>query len=629
MKFERIMYPTIFSTSRMIVFAIVFLSQLQIHLRAQEVNAEVVDYKSVCVFDKSKLSQSKSVTVQVNNRAGEEYGEVKIYYSKADKLTDVSVRLEDRNGILIRTLGKNELSDRSAISEGALYEDSYVKQALVKHNVYPYRVTYSYTIVSKNYIEIADWTPVVYNDIPTRNATLKVVIPKNVKFEVTTMSVDTCQKDSTVSSLEMVWKSRYNKQIKNEVFAEKENFYPRVIVVPGVFNYGVEGESRSWTSLGKWYANLTRGLDNLPDEEKTKVQHLISGLKDKRDIIRKLYRYLQDNTRYINISIGIGGLKPYPASYVAQNRYGDCKALTTYMKALLKAAGIDSKYVLIYAGDQPRSLIRQAVFPQFNHVILAVPVDRDTIWLENTSPVNPFGYMGLFTQNREALLVDEQESHLVHVPALHRQDAVNERMFNFRFSSAGHATVNWSSIFKGQDFDRFTQINTSLNEELKDRIIRDYIPFKNYEVLDWHIERADRDSSFIKFNASFNVYKYLKSLGTDMYFSLYPVEIPNFIQPALRTLPLEIPYPVGGVDSLVYYYPDKYGLKGMMKDVNIDTKFGTYSCVFHPDKEKLLVIKKINIYAGRYSLSQYSEFYEFIKYIKEIDTANVLLQRAD
>ncbi len=74
-----------------------------------------------------------------------------------------------------------------------------------------------------------------------------------------------------------------------------------------------------------------------------KVHELTDHLTDKRQKVFALYDYLQKNTRYISVQLGIGGWQPFPADYVATKRYGDCKALSNFMVALLKEAGIKAQ----------------------------------------------------------------------------------------------------------------------------------------------------------------------------------------------------------------------------------------------------------------------------------------------
>ena len=53
------------------------------------------------------------------------------------------------------------------------------------------------------------------------------------------------------------------------------------------------------------------------------------------DKVKKIYQYMQNKTRYVNVSIGIGGWMPMSPEEVRKKGYGDCKGLTNYMKTML------------------------------------------------------------------------------------------------------------------------------------------------------------------------------------------------------------------------------------------------------------------------------------------------------
>ena len=106
---------------------------------------------------------------------------------------------------------------------------------------------------------------------------------------------------------------------------------------------------------------------------------------------------MQKKTRYVNVSIGIGGWQPFDAATVDKTSYGDCKALSNFTKSLLSVVGIKSFYALNNAGSDANSIDRSFPSAQFNHAFVCVPLDRDTIWLECTNQRYPCGFNSDFT----------------------------------------------------------------------------------------------------------------------------------------------------------------------------------------------------------------------------------------
>ena len=208
-------------------------------------------------------------------------------------------------------------------------------------------------------------------------------------------------------------------------------FITFVTIIPKYFSYGRAGSFDTWKSYGDWHYAVNQDKVVLPAEEQKKVDRLVKDLIDPRKKIEVLYNYMQSKTKYVNVSIDEGGLIPYPASYVCENGYGDCKALTIYMKALLKQAGIESNYCLVNAGDRAKHIISSLPSQQFNHVILGVPLGQDTVWLENTNQQIPTGYLGSFTQDRLVLWVDQDNSQLVKTPKLNFDDVEESQAFKY------------------------------------------------------------------------------------------------------------------------------------------------------------------------------------------------------
>jgi hypothetical protein len=588
-------------------------------------DAEILRYTSICRIDHAKLRRTDSVAVQINNRAGDCYAAISIPYASSDKVSDLAGWIETVDGGKVRQLRNRDISDISAVSEVSLYQDQFLKRFELKHNTYPYTFWYTYTVTRGLFIDIGQWSPVLGTDIPTRQARLQLIVPKDYPFQYHERNIAACRKDSSDDGYSLEWAASYENPLKTEIFSQPEREMPSVCIVPQKVLYGVEGRFNDWKNFGDWQNRLMQNLDDLPVSEKEMVATLVKGLTDKRAIVRTAYHYLQDHTRYINVSIGIGGFKPYPASYVSLNKYGDCKALTNYLKAILKQAGIESYCADVYAGDQPVEIIKTMAGPQFNHMVLAVPLDADTLWLETTDNINPFGYVGTFIQNREALLVAAGSSRLVRIPALSAASNHVSNRLVFDCMSNGDAQATLAFIFRGRGFERYAHLRTDFNARDKDEIIKELMPFDNCDVIDWELNHTDRDSAQITLNAKVTIRKLLTPLGKELYFSLYPLSVPPFEIPANRKLPVSIPYPLYRTDTLTYNAPSGYIFNAKPDSFTVRSAYGAYSVRLTPSKNSCRAIKRFELFPGNYSAQKYTEFYTFIQSIKDADKMKIVV----
>lgn len=158
-----------------------------------------------------------------------------------------------------------------------------------------------------------------------------------------------------------------------------------------------------WASVGRWYAELERGREEPTDAIRKKARELVTGEPTLRDSISAVYRFVSQNFRYVSLSFGVGRYQPHLAGDVLANAYGDCKDKHTLFASLLKSIGVGSNPVLINEAEDPDSAIPSP--SQFDHLITLVPLGKDSLWLDTTPDVSPFGFLSYGLRGRLALVV--------------------------------------------------------------------------------------------------------------------------------------------------------------------------------------------------------------------------------
>ena len=298
----------------------------------------------------------------------------------------------------------------------------------------------------------------VYRDdeVSTQHQIYTISYPDELKPRYKLFKVEEPNMEKLTDGREQLkWKFDNVVPQKFEKYAgDFEKSVPNICVSPVDFEFGgYVGKMDTWKDFGTWQAKLNEGRAILPEETKLKVKELTKDAKTDEDKVRLLYEHLQNKTRYVSIQLGIGGLQPFEAKTVDETGYGDCKALSNYMVALLHEVNIIGYYTTIKAGANESAVDPTFPSDQANHVIVAVPNKKDTLWLECTSQTNPFGWMGKFTDDRYAMMVTEQGGVLVKTPTHPAERNIQSREAEVYLDASGNARANVRTKYQGLQYE--------------------------------------------------------------------------------------------------------------------------------------------------------------------------------
>jgi hypothetical protein len=256
-----------------------------------------------------------------------------------------------------------------------------------------------------------------------------------------------------------------------------------------------------------------------------------------------------------------------------------------------------------------------------------VPFQNDTIWLENTDRNNPFGYLGASTQNRTALLVDNDSSCLIKTPALSIEDVLEKKTANIKIDIGTLANVDIKINLHGPGYEKLQSLVSLLPEnDQKQLVLDNYIPFNSFELNHWEINVKSKDEPDIELKYQGVVNNFIKSYSGNIIVPILPTPIPRLKNPDKRKLPVRINYPVNKQDSLLYEvnFNEKYHVKIPAGDTVI-TKYGSYEIRFYENDNSIIALKKYILNRGEYDLDEYEDFYNFIKKIKNIERKNAIV----
>ena len=596
--------------------AIVRLNKIDITISSQR-NMNIMTKRVVTVLNEKGIGEIEATE----------------YYSKTSSVKNIEASVFDGFGIEIKKIKRKDFKDQSAVSGSTLFSDDRIIYLDYTPTQYPFTIIYESEVESSNTAFIPQWYPLSDYFVSIEKSILNVNYPDNLGFKKLESNFSNFKINKTIDS------SKQLSYTATNITAQKEEDYSPMFntifpkVMMGLENFhleNVDGTAKTWSGFGQWYSEkILSGTTELSEETKLKMKALVGDEKDPIKKAKLIYNYVQQKSRYVNISIGIGGWKPMLAADVDRLGYGDCKALTNYTKALLNAVDVPSYNTILYGSSRKRNIEPDFVSMQGNHMILSIPSGDNYIWLECTSQDTPFGYQGTFTDDRDVLIMKPDGGEIVRTKIYQDKDNTQISKGKFSLSQTGDFLGKIIIVSEGSQYNQKAAIENFQPTD-KEAHYKKYWDNINNLKIDKIAFTNDKEKVSFTENAEISAVNYGSVSGNKIMFVVngYNQITGNVKRIRNRKNPFEIQRGYADGDEIEISLPSGFSIEFLPSNFELKTKFGEYKTeIIKKDATNLVYKRTMFLKKGLYSSKEYDEYRLFIEQISRNDNAKIILTK--
>lgn len=424
------------------------------------------DESRVTVDDDGKVTTVDFYAVRILTREGR--GEAiarRVYNTDSGKVREMRAWMI-RSAGEVKKYGKDQVVD-IAIADNDVYNEARAKLIIASEDAEPGAV-FGYEVTSEERSVFTQLSRGFQHRMPAKLSRLTLNLPAGWRAESVTFNHPKIEPSINGSS--------YTWELRDLAFIEEEPLSPPITNLvarlavsyfpPTGMKAGIGRTFSSWAEVSRWLTELSDPQAALDDALAGKAKQLTAGAKTELERIQAIGRYVQ-GVNYVSIQTGLGrggGYRPHAATDVFAKSYGDCKDKANLMRAMLKAVGIESYLVCIYAGDPTYVRDEWASPQQFNHCIIAVKVSDETqvptvvkhpalgrlMIFDPTDDNTPVGDLPNHEQGSLALIIAGDEGALLRMPTTPPEANRLERVADVVLAQDGSITASLHERAIGQ-----------------------------------------------------------------------------------------------------------------------------------------------------------------------------------
>ncbi|WP_254305618.1 tetratricopeptide repeat protein [Sphingopyxis sp. BSNA05] len=368
----------------------------------------------------------------------------------------------------------------------------------------------------------------------------------------------------------------------------------------------------SWKDVSRVNAALYPRNDGIVkggalDQE---IRAIADQTRDKKQRTALALRLVQDKIRYLYNGMGFGNYSPQKPEETWKLRYGDCKAKTYLLLAILRRLDIKAVPMLVHTSQRDIVKERLPSFQAFNHIIVKAEIDGTVYWLDGTGSGTRIDDMVNSPTHRYGLPSVSNGAELEEIP-IRRPGRPYQSVIVTYDVSAGTdlpAPFELQATLRDSDAaalkDAIAQLSEEKVKELREKTALDYVldglvyetsftfdedeetgylTARGLSYLDWDIKTDRHRHELWSVSDNFKVQK-------------------TRDEEELRSLPVNLSYPVYFQYQTNYILPDRYAtasLDGLAEDSSQVAGF-QFSRSVHKNGNR--IVSKEEYHTGRWEL---------------------------
>jgi hypothetical protein len=393
---------------------------------------------------------------------------------------------------------------------------------------------------------------------------------------------------------------------------------------------GVEMDLASWKGMARWYEELCRGSMKCGNGVARLVAAEMVPHRSKEEIARAIFHRVQRDFRYVAIYLGLGGYMPHQAEETVEKLYGDCKDQSVVLATALREAGIGSHLVLVRTADRGRFEEPIPMIGYFNHVIVAVDIERRTIFLDPTCKTCSFGVLPHILQGAHGLIVRDGEEGLVTLPFGGAQENGIYTKAAIRINDEGEAfvadTIRCTGSFSELYRSYFENREGQTPEEIAKQLFLGDYPFGRITALKLLGVDPVHDSLIMYVEAS--IPEFVEKRQTVFLEpAIHRVSLPDIDLKNDRKYPLHL----GTIRSLNHettvYIPDGWRLEGLPEPFELDNGYMQFSGRYEGLRTRFRLVQSWRLEKCVAPLDDIADIEKASREIRAFDNAKVLIRK--